>query len=37
MDQPVGGLGIQIVKNMVDNIEYVRSDNKNTIVILKDL
>ena len=37
MDQPVGGLGIQIVKNMVDNIEYIRSDNKNTIVILKDL
>ena len=37
MEQPIGGLGIQIVKKMMDNIEYIRTDTKNTITILKEL
>lgn len=36
-DQPVGGLGINIVRNMVSDIAYHRMDNKNVVTITKEL
>lgn len=34
-DRPVGGLGIYMVKNMVDNVYYRYADNKNILTIKK--
>ncbi len=36
-DKTVGGLGIFLVKKMVDSIEYSRSDNKNILVLTKKI
>ena len=34
-DRPIGGLGIYLVKKMMDNVEYVYKDNKNILIIEK--
>lgn len=36
-DRKIGGLGLFIVKKTMDNIEYVRKDNKNILTITKNL
>ncbi|MEK9727982.1 MAG: ATP-binding protein, partial [Candidatus Margulisiibacteriota bacterium] len=35
-DREVGGLGIHIIKNMVDELTYLRKDNKNHLTIVKE-
>jgi anti-sigma regulatory factor (Ser/Thr protein kinase) len=32
-DRPIGGLGIHLVKNMMDEIEYTRENNKNVLTL----
>ncbi len=34
-ERPVGGLGIYLVKKMMDNVEYEYKDNKNILTIEK--
>lgn len=34
-ERPIGGLGIFLAKNMVDELSYFRKDGKNCLVILK--
>ncbi len=34
-ERPVGGLGIHLVRNMVDDFRYNRSDNSNYMVLTK--
>lgn len=34
-ERPIGGMGIHLVKNMVDNIEYTREDDKNVLLLTK--
>lgn len=34
-DRPIGGMGIHLVKNMVDDIEYTREDDKNVLLLKK--
>ena len=34
-DRPIGGLGIFMVKNMMDDITYTREDGKNILVVKK--
>ena len=36
-DREIGGLGIYLVKKLVDSIEYSRVDNKNILTIIKNL
>ena len=36
-DRPIGGLGLFIVKNVMDKITYFRDENKNRLVIKKNL
>ncbi len=36
-DRRVGGLGIQLVKNMVDDLHYAYADRCSTITIIKNL
>ena len=36
-ERDIGGLGIFIVKNVVDSIEYHRKDNKNILIIKKSI
>jgi sigma-B regulation protein RsbU (phosphoserine phosphatase) len=36
-DRPIGGLGIHLIKNMMDNVEYQRHINKNVVKITKYL
>ena len=36
-ERPVGGLGIYLVKKMMDNVEYIYKDNKNILVIEKNI
>ena len=31
----IGGLGIHLIKNMVDNVDYQRSDGKNKVILRK--
>ena len=35
-ERPVGGLGIYLVKNTMDKIEYERKDDRNILTIEKD-
>ncbi len=34
-DRPIGGMGIHLVKNMVQSIKYTREDNKNVLLLTK--
>ena len=36
-ERDIGGLGIYLVKNIMDSIEYHRKDNKNILIIKKSL
>lgn len=36
-DRPVGGLGIHIIKKMVDDIQYQRINEKNQITTVKEI
>ncbi len=36
-DRPIGGMGIHLVKNMVDKIEYSREDGKNVLLLTKEI
>ncbi|RAP25030.1 hypothetical protein DID73_00575 [Candidatus Marinamargulisbacteria bacterium SCGC AG-343-K17] len=36
-DRPIGGLGVHIVKKMVDAIDYTRENEKNKLTIIKEL
>ena len=36
-DRKIGGLGIFLVKNMVDDIKYQRTNNENVLEIIKKL
>ena len=35
-ERPIGGLGIFVVKKLMDKIEYRREDNRNILVLTKD-
>ena len=34
-DRPIGGLGLHLVKNIMDKVEYQRHKNKNVVKITK--
>jgi serine/threonine-protein kinase RsbW len=36
-DRAIGGLGIHLVKQMMDNVEYIRKDERNIITLTKNL
>ena len=36
-DRPIGGLGVFIVKNTMDDVQYARDGNKNVLVIKKKI
>ena len=36
-DRPIGGLGILLVKNTMDNIEYKYENNKNILILSKNV
>jgi len=36
-ERPIGGLGIFLVKKIMDKVEYRRIDNKNHLILTKDL
>lgn len=36
-DRPIGGLGIHLVRQMVDEIEYIREDDENILVMRKHI
>ncbi|RAP28503.1 hypothetical protein DID76_04555 [Candidatus Marinamargulisbacteria bacterium SCGC AG-414-C22] len=36
-EKPIGGLGINIVKNMMNDIEYKRTNNKNILTLTKEI
>jgi len=36
-DAPVGGLGIHLVRNLVDGILYERTRNRNVLIMTKDV
>ncbi len=35
--RPIGGMGIHLVKNMMDRIEYTRADGKNILMLQKNI
>jgi len=37
MEREIGGLGVFLVKKLMDNVEYTRVDNKNVLVITKKM
>jgi len=37
MERKIGGLGIFLVKNLMDKVEYVRMDDKNLLVLTKKI
>jgi sigma-B regulation protein RsbU (phosphoserine phosphatase) len=37
MERDIGGLGVFLVKKLMDNVEYTRVDNKNVLVMTKQL
>ncbi len=37
MDRDIGGLGVFLVKKLMDNVEYTRVGNKNVLVMTKGL
>lgn len=36
-DRPIGGLGIFLIKKMMDNVTYTRHNNLNTLTLLKNI
>ena len=36
-DRPIGGLGIYMVKNIMDSVSYRRSDGKNILTMIKNI
>jgi anti-sigma regulatory factor (Ser/Thr protein kinase) len=36
-ERPVGGLGIHLIKNVMDHVDYKRRDNKNILTLTKQL
>jgi anti-sigma regulatory factor (Ser/Thr protein kinase) len=36
-DRPIGGLGIHLVRHMVDEVHYDRRDDRNVVVLVKKL
>lgn len=36
-DRKIGGLGIYLVKTLMDDVSYVRTDNKNILSIIKNI
>ena len=36
-ERPVGGLGIFLIKKIMDNVEYERKSNKNFLVLTKNM
>lgn len=36
-ERPIGGLGLYLIKNFVDDIQYYRQGNKNYLVITKKI
>ena len=35
-DRPIGGLGIHLVRQIMDSVEYKREDNKNVLTLRKN-
>jgi len=33
-ERPIGGLGILLIRKMVDNVDYYRKDNKNILTLI---
>jgi anti-sigma regulatory factor (Ser/Thr protein kinase) len=36
-DRPIGGLGIQLVRKLMDEVSYERRDGQNVVVLVKNL
>ena len=36
-ERPVGGLGIFLIKKIMDKVEYQRNDNKNFLILTKNI
>ena len=36
-DRPIGGLGIYMVRNIMDSVSYRRSDGKNILTMIKNI
>ena len=36
-DRPIGGLGIHLVRQYMDSINYERADNKNILTLIKHI
>ncbi len=36
-DRPIGGLGIFLIRKMMDNVTYNRHNNLNTLTLLKNI
>lgn len=36
-DRPIGGLGIYLVRKMMDQVEYRRENNKNQLILTKQI
>lgn len=36
-ERPIGGLGIHLVRKMIDEIKYIREDEQNILVMRKEL
>jgi len=36
-DRPIGGLGIFLIRKMMDNVTYTRHNNLNTLTLLKNI
>ncbi len=36
-DRPIGGLGIHLVRELMDSVSYERKDNKNYLRMIKNL
>jgi len=36
-DRPIGGLGVYLVKEMMDRVDYARVDGRNRVTLVKDV
>ncbi len=36
-DRPIGGLGVYLVKEMMDEVEYARADGRNRVTLVKNV
>jgi serine/threonine-protein kinase RsbW len=36
-ERPIGGLGIFLIKKIMDQVEYLRKDNRNFLMLTKNI